>query len=58
MDELEPVFPDNLSDETAQALCDVLYALTVACESRYLTQLQRYCASQRSEPVDPEQPWK
>jgi hypothetical protein len=38
----DPVFPDDLSDETASALSDFLYQLAAACESRYFVQLRRY----------------
>jgi hypothetical protein len=58
MCDLEPLLPENISDETARALCDFLYALTAACESRYLTQLLRYRVSQRHDLLDPDHPWK
>ena len=38
----EPVFPDNISDETASVLSEVLYQLAAACESHYFVQLRRY----------------
>ncbi len=38
---LDPVFPDDLSDETASALSDFLYQLAAACENRYYVQRRR-----------------
>jgi hypothetical protein len=58
MDDLDPLLPENISDETARALCDFLYALTAACESRYLTQLHRERASREQALFDPDHPWK
>jgi hypothetical protein len=53
----EPVFPDDLSDETASALSDFLYQLAAACERRYVVQLRRYHARQMNL-YDPEAPWR
>ena len=55
--DIHSLFPDDLSDETAAALSDFLYALAFACESRYLCKLLRF-SDRRSEPRDPDQPWK
>ncbi len=55
--DLEPLFPKGISDEAASVLSEFLYALAMACESRYFTQLDRYHARQRA-PCDPQQPWK
>jgi len=54
---LDPLFPDDLSDETALALSAVLHALAAACDSRYFTQLRRYHSRQRNL-YDPEPPWR
>jgi hypothetical protein len=43
------LFPDDLSDEAATALTDFLFALALACESRYLTQLVRFHRQQQEE---------
>ena len=42
MNPLELLLPDNLSDETATALCDVLHDLAFVCDSRYMAQVLRY----------------
>lgn len=55
--DFETLFPNEISDETAAALADALFALALACESRYFARLRRLHA-QRPEPVDPEQPWQ
>ena len=53
---LHRLFPDDISDEAASALTEFLYELAVACESRYLTQIQRYHSGQQNL-YDPERPW-
>ncbi|WP_081577476.1 hypothetical protein [Acidithiobacillus thiooxidans] len=57
MNPLELLLPDNLSDETATALCDVLHDLAFVCDSRYMAQALRYRERQRSVPT-PEHPWR
>ncbi|MDS4014669.1 MAG: hypothetical protein RKP46_09970 [Candidatus Accumulibacter sp.] len=51
------VFPDRLSDEAAAALCDFLFQLATACETRYLGQLRRQHDRQRNL-YDPEDLWR
>ena len=53
----EPVFPDDLSDETASALSEFLYQLAAACENRYFVQLRRYHRQQMNL-YDPDAPWR
>lgn len=53
-----PLFPDAITDETAAALCDFLYDLAAACESRYLDKLRRHRRSLQRDLFDPEQPWR
>ena len=53
----EPVFPDNISDETASVLSEVLYQLAAACESHYFVQLRRYHRRQMNL-YDPDAPWR
>lgn len=53
----DPVFPDDLSDETASALSEFLYQLAAACESRYFVQLRRYHRRQMNL-YDPDAPWR
>lgn len=55
--DIEPFFPDNLTDTAAAALSEFLHNLAAACESRYFIQLSRYYESQRTV-YDPEQPWR
>jgi hypothetical protein len=52
-----PLFPDDLSDEAAAALCDFFFQLATACESHYLVQLRRHVDPQRSL-YEPEEPWR
>lgn len=40
----EPVVPHDISDATAAALFDFLYALAADCEARYSSQLRRHYA--------------
>lgn len=51
------LLPDNLSDETATALCDVLHDLAFVCDSRYLAQILRYREGQRFVSA-PKRPWR
>ena len=55
--DIEPLFPENLSDEMAQALSTFLHDLASACESRYFVQLRRHHESQRKL-FDDEHPWR
>lgn len=55
--EIDPLFPEGISDETAVALHAFLRALALACESRYLAQLMRYNRAQRNL-YDPDEPWR
>jgi hypothetical protein len=56
--DLDTLFPEGLTDDTASAISDFLNELAVAWESRYLHQLQRYHAQHQSDLFDPEQPWR
>ena len=53
----EPVFPDDLSDETASALSELLHQIAEACDSRYFVQLRRHYARQQNL-YDPDAPWR
>jgi hypothetical protein len=55
--DIEHLFPLDISDESAVVLCDFLAELLLAADSRYLTKLRRYRQA-HSPPVDPEHPWK
>lgn len=55
--DIEPLFPERLTDEAASVLSSFLYDLAAACENRYFTQLRRYHESQRII-HDPERPWR
>ena len=47
------LFPDGLSDEAATALARFLYDLAMACESRYLVQIQRHHRGRPAQPLRP-----
>lgn len=51
-----PLFPSQLSDEAAAALCDFLQELAAAADSHYLHQLRRYHRL-NAPPANPNQPW-
>ena len=53
---IEPLFPDEISDHTAAILSEFLYALAADCESRYISQLRRYYA-RNHDVYDPDHPW-
>jgi hypothetical protein len=55
--DLEPLFPDNISDETASVVSDFLWRLISAWDGHYFLQLNRYYDSRRR-PCDPDQPWR
>ena len=57
IDDSESPFPDDLSDEVATQLCDLLHQLAMAAEYRYLTQILRYRKKHRPPHVDPDHPW-
>jgi hypothetical protein len=53
----DPLFPNDISDETASALSDLLYQLAAACENRYFAQLRRDHHRQMNL-YDPDAPWR
>ena len=53
----DPLFPADLSDETATALCDLLHELAASADSRYLAQILRYRRQHQPPPFDPDRPW-
>ena len=58
MSERMAPFPEQLSDEAAFALSEMLHWLALTCEERYFAQIRRHMAAMnRSEPVDSERPW-
>jgi len=52
------IFPNDITDETAFALCNFFHELALACESHYYVQLRRYSANHQPDLIDPEQPWR
>jgi hypothetical protein len=48
---------EELSDEAAFVLCELLHELTQAFESRYYHQIQRYQSAKQADLFDPDQPW-
>lgn len=53
----DPIFPNDISDETASALGDFLYQLAAACENRYYVQIRRYRHRQMNL-YDSDAPWR
>ncbi len=54
----EFMFPENINDETAFALCQILYEMALACENQYYVKLRRYSDNHHPDLFDPEQPWR
>ena len=50
-------WPDDISDEMAEVLCNTFQALAMACDERYFHQLHSYYATRRAALCDPERPW-
>jgi len=50
-------WPDDISDEMAETLCNTFQALAMACDERYSHQLQSYYATRHAALYDPERPW-
>jgi len=48
---------EDLSDEAAFALCELLNELAHAFESRYHPQIRRYQSAKQADLFDPDQPW-
>ena len=48
---------EDLSDEAACALCELLHELAQAFESRYDHPIQRYQSARQADLFDPHQPW-
>ena len=55
--DLETRLLEELSDEAAFALCELLNELAQAFESRYYHQLLRYQSAKQADLFDPDQPW-
>jgi hypothetical protein len=53
----DPLFPDDLSDESASALSEFIHQLAAECENRYFVQLRRYHRRQMNL-YDPDAPWR
>jgi len=49
---------EDLSDEAAFALCELLNELAQAFESRYYHQIRRYHSAKQADLFDPLEPWK
>lgn len=54
--DIEPLFPDQISDQTAAVLSEFLHALAGDCDARYASQLRRHYARQYVV-YDPDHPW-
>ena len=55
--DLETRLLEDLSDEAAFALCELLNELAQAFESRYYHQLLRYQSAKQADLFEPDQPW-
>jgi hypothetical protein len=55
--DLETRLLEDLSDEAAFALCELLHELAQAFESRYYHQILRHPPAKQSDLFDPDQPW-
>ena len=53
----DPLFPADLSDEVATALCDFLHDLAAIADSHFLAHILRYRRQHQTTPVDPDCPW-
>ena len=54
--DIEPLFPDQISDHTAAVLSDLLHALASDCDARYASQPHRHYA-RKYVVYDPARPW-
>lgn len=54
--DIEPLFPNGISDEAAAVLSEFLHSLAGDCDARYFIQLRRYYARQQTL-FDPDHPW-
>jgi len=53
--DIEPIFPDQISDKTAVVLSEFLHFLAGECDARYASQLRRHYRTKYI--YDPDQPW-
>jgi len=54
--DIEPFFPEHISDRTAAILSEFLHSLAGDCDARYASQLRRHYAKQH-DVYDPDHPW-
>ncbi len=54
--DLDPLFPNSISDKTAALLSEFLNSLAAQCDARYFVQLHRYYARKQTV-FDPDHPW-
>ncbi len=55
--DLDDVFPDRISDETAATVAEVLAEMLMCWETHYLAQILRHNTSQHNL-YDPDAPWR
>ena len=55
--DLDDVFPDGISDETAAVVGEVLAELLMWWDAHYLDQIRRHNSGQRNL-YDPDEPWR
>ena len=56
--ELDTLFPEGLSDETAAAVAELLNELAMQWESRYFNRIRAYRGRQQLDLFDPDEPWQ
>lgn len=53
------VFPNQLSDEAAFALSEILHWMALTCDEKYFAQIRRHADTlYHTTAVNPEQPWE
>jgi|APFre7841882724_1041349.scaffolds.fasta_scaffold80434_1 hypothetical protein len=55
--DFDALFPDGLSDETANAIAELLQELCFVWEGRYYGQLARLAQQRQADLFDPDPPW-
>ena len=56
--DLDPLFPEDLADETVCTIAELLNHLAMQWESRYFHRIRAYQARQQLDLFDAEKPWQ
>lgn len=54
----ETLFPEGISDEAANAVCDLLYEIAGQWENHFYHQIKQYQKQHEVDNRDPLQPWR